>query len=382
MRATGKRRSGQPMVVLGTLLVGWVFLRVALWESPFPDSLAAQVQSPVVQMAQNAQPSALAENGRLALNSMAASPLPISTAPIAPPKAVGVDYPPVKAVGEPEVQGFASQQLLWLAAMGKVPVPGEILSAMRDSARAAPAAPTAAPFGGLSAGGLPKAGAADGASPKRWSADGWLFLRAGPATASSAGTRYSSYGASQAGAVLRYRLDPASRNKPSVYLRATKALATSREADLAFGVSARPIAKIPVSAHAEMRLTRQNGRQEMRPAAFLVTELPPAGLPYGMRGETYAQAGYVGGNFKTAFIDGQAKLDRAVARFDLGTLRAGAGAWGGAQKGAARVDIGPTASVETLLGDMPARIIVDYRMRVAGDAKPGSGVALTLTTGF
>ena len=182
--------------------------------------------------------------------------------------------------------------------------------------------------------------------------------------------------------MLRYRLAPASTHRPSAYIRATKALADGGEADLALGLGARPLARIPVSAQAEMRLTRQGGKTELRPAAFVVTEFAPVQLPHGIRAETYGQAGYVGGSFKTAFADGQVRADKAVTRFDLGALRAGAGIWGGAQKGASRLDIGPTASVEMQLGKVPARIMLDYRMRVAGDAVPGSGVALTLATGF
>lgn len=377
MNHASKRRSGQPVVVLGALLIGWVFLRVALWETPFPIGFAAHQPFVSVKTAANEKvPARLPANEYPA--DSASPPIQLGqSAPIPAPLTIGVDTQPFNAAGEPHVQGFASQQLLWLAAMGKVPVPGEVLSVMQANARASTAA---APFGGMSATALSGGRAAVGADPKRWSADGWLFLRPGSQDASA--TRFSSYGASQAGAVLRYRLRPESSHQPSVYLRGTKALAAARETDVALGLSVRPIARIPVAAHAEMRVTRRDGSNELRPAAFLVTQLPPASLPHGLRGEAYAQAGYVGGTFKTAFVDGQAKVDHKVAQFDLGTLRAGAGAWGGAQKGAARLDIGPTASVETQLGQLPARIMVDYRLRVAGDAKPGSGVALTLTTGF
>jgi hypothetical protein len=34
------------------------------------------------------------------------------------------------------------------------------------------------------------------------------------------------------------------------------------------------------------------------------------------------------------------------------------------------------------LGDVPARVSVDYRQQVAGDAEPGSGVAATVSTRF
>ncbi|OZA90829.1 MAG: hypothetical protein B7X57_10895 [Erythrobacter sp. 34-65-8] len=133
---------------------------------------------------------------------------------------------------------------------------------------------------------------------------------------------------------------------------------------------------------AELRVSQFDQRTELRPALLAVTAVPPQELPFGLRGETYLQAGYIGGDFSTGFIDGQARLDRSLARFDLGEFRAGAGIWGGAQDGAERLDVGPTASLELSIADKPARISIDYRHRVAGDARPPSGMAVTVSTGF
>jgi hypothetical protein len=57
-------------------------------------------------------------------------------------------------------------------------------------------------------------------------------------------------------------------------------------------------------------------------------------------------------------------------------------AWGGAQGGAARLDIGQSASVNVKLGGVAAQLAVDYRLRAAGYAQPESGAAITLTTEF
>ena len=94
-----------------------------------------------------------------------------------------------------------------------------------------------------------------------------------------------------------------------------------------------------------------------------------------------------GGDFATAFADGQLVADRALANFDLtrskrAGIRLGAGVWGGAQKGSERLDIGPSANILVPVADAPVRLSLDYRIRAAGDAEPGSGVALTLSTGF
>ncbi len=121
---------------------------------------------------------------------------------------------------------------------------------------------------------------------------------------------------------------------------------------------------------------------KLRPAAYAVTELAPFRLPFGASGEVYLQGGYVGGRFATAFVDGQARVERPLARVGETELRAGAGAWGGAQKGAARLDVGPTAALAFNLGEARGRLSADYRFRITGDAQPASGPALTISAGF
>ena len=110
-------------------------------------------------------------------------------------------------------------------------------------------------------------------------------------------------------------------------------------------------------------------------------------VPLGFQVRGYAQAGWVGGDYATAFVDGQIVADREVAAFDLGktrdgSLRVGGGAWGGAQRNAERLDAGPSASLVVPVADAPVRLSVDYRFRILGDAEPDSGVAVTLSTGF
>ena len=218
----------------------------------------------------------------------------------------------------------------------------------------------------------------------RWSADAWLLLRRGDGGVSPAGgLAPPSYGASQTGAVARYRLAPQSAHRPALHLRASAALNGTQEREAAFGASARPIAGFPVTLAVEARVNRQPGGTHVRPAAFAYTELPPSELPLGMRAEFYGQAGYVGGNFASAFVDGQLRLDRRFMRLGRGEMRIGGGVWGGAQRDAARLDVGPTAMFGLPLGGSAgARLSVDWRFRVAGDAAPDSGPAMTLSAGF
>ncbi len=90
--------------------------------------------------------------------------------------------------------------------------------------------------------------------------------------------------------------------------------------------------------------------------------------------DAYGQAGLVGARRRQAFVDGAAILSRRVGARGF----AGAGAWAGAQPGTMRVDIGPTLGVR--FGRK--RLSLDARARIAGRARPGSGLALTLGADF
>ena len=134
----------------------------------------------------------------------------------------------------------------------------------------------------------------------RWSFDSWLLLRSGRNRQVGGAALAPSYGASQAGAVVRYRLAPGSDIDPAAHVRATRAFGRDGEGEIAAGFSARPLRGVPVALYSELRLARPGSSEaELRPAVFAVTELPAADLPLGMRGEAYVQAGYVGGRFAT-----------------------------------------------------------------------------------
>jgi hypothetical protein len=225
------------------------------------------------------------------------------------------------------------------------------------------------------------------APPGRWSLDGWAFWRQGSSAAPISQGRVPVYGASQTGAVLQYRIAPASGHDPRLYARAYRALVPQGETEGALGVSLRPFARLPLRVAGEARYTDAVFFNAFRPAGYAVTELPPQRLPFGAVGEIYAQGGWVGGPGATPFADAQASVTRELpwaARLTDDRLRMsfGAGAWGGAQRDAQRADIGPTLRLDTRIGKVPARVSVDWRLRVAGDAAPGSGVAVTVATEF
>lgn len=216
---------------------------------------------------------------------------------------------------------------------------------------------------------------------RRWSGDAWLLMREGSAPVF--GALPPTYGGSQTGGVLRFRFVPEDAHRTSLYLRATSALNGVDEKEVALGLSARPVAALPIVTASEMRATRQGNRLYLRPSVFAVTELPPFALGHGFSGEFYAQAGYVGGNSASGFVDGQLRVDRRVVRLGRAELHAGGGVWGGAQKGASRLDVGPGATLRVAGSESGAvRLGIDWRFRVAGDAAPSSGPALTVSAGF
>lgn len=270
---------------------------------------------------------------------------------------------PVMPAVPPRLAG--GHAMLWLAAVANLPGPLALL----EQAAKQPVPPARPVLTG-------------GLSPRRWTADAWALVRGGGGGVPGAAAFAPTYGASQVGAVLRYRLAPASAHRPTVYLRASAALASGGDRELAAGLSLRPVSGLPVVVAGEARVTRVGDATEVRPAVMAVTELAPVDLPARTRAEFYLQGGYVGGRDATPFIDGSVRIDRHVAQVGPVEVRAGAGAWGGAQKGAGRLDVGPTATLGIAQGRAAARVGFDWRLRVAGEAAPESGPALTISAGF
>jgi hypothetical protein len=362
---TGAAFRGQPLLLLGVLVGAWVTGRAIFWEAPFPltPSAPALIASRAVERAHSGRP-------LLAMGSSAIAPARWvdargyrRTVPAPWPAFQARPAPPLASARE-----AVGHSLMLVAGLAQMQLPSPLIAYLQSSPEAPPAALPAVVLPATSERG------------SRWSADGWLLAR--PDGVGPLAPGQPSYGRSQVGAVIRYRLADASPHRPQAYLRASSALAGAREQEVAAGLSARPVPRVPLRLAAEARVSRSSGVTEVRPALYAVTELPPAELPLGVRGEAYVQAGYVGGHFATAFVDGQARAERRIAAIGDSELRAGAGVWGGAQKGAARLDVGPTATVSFRLGDTQGRVAADYRFRVAGDAAPASGPALTLSAGF
>jgi len=382
MMARGHLR-GKPVLAFVALLAAWCTTRLMLWEAPFSvslegaDEMLGRSSAPAAVVPLETfkpEPASLAPHVKPApvpdesgLISPETDPWPHLEVTEHPPSAVlagnvpaVVATPPAPAGGVPSIAAFTPTE--------ERPEPATVLQPPPS-----PAASRAPAFPRL-------AGDDTRSSKKRWSGDAWLLLREDTTTSITSGR--GSYGQSQVGAVLRYRIAPKSNHRIAAYARASTALAEADRPEVAAGVTARPVPGVPVAVAVEARAGRLYYGKAVRGAVFAYTELASLELLAGLRGEAYVQGGYVDGRFASAFIDGQVRMDRQLGRLGNAELRAGGGAWGGAQEGAKRLDFGPAATIAGAIGGAPLRMSADWRFRVAGDANPGSGPALTISTGF
>lgn len=207
------------------------------------------------------------------------------------------------------------------------------------------------------------------ASDRRLAIDAWLVAR--PSGGNS--LAFGQLGASQSGARLTYALDRERRIALSARI-AAPLKGKGREAGL--GIDVRPSAA-PVHLLFEQRFAIDGG--VARPAVTIISG-GSSMLPGKVRLDAYGQGGAVwkrGGFADGAALAVRPMLERSAVRVELG-----AGAWGAAQRRVSRLDVGPSAAMVASIGGRAMRLQVDYRLRVAGNARPGTGPALTLGGSF
>ena len=215
----------------------------------------------------------------------------------------------------------------------------------------------------------------------RWSSYFWLHTRENTGNTSSNFGQLSQpiYGGSQAGARLSYRLSHDNQKYVGLYARASTAIAAPGQEELAIGITLQPLNTKEISVNIEHR-ERKDGQSSN--SAFLVYNPNPKPIAINTRLETYIAAGYVSGGKEQYFADGYAAIQKTALEARDGNLSVGGGIWAATQKNVSRVDIGPSANINLHIGGMPSRIAIDWRQRIAGNAAPGSGLALTFSTGF
>lgn len=215
----------------------------------------------------------------------------------------------------------------------------------------------------------PPASLPDAAQPSRWSASAWLLTRRGASTGGPM------LGGDQAG--LRVAYHPGS-GRIALFVRLTAPIA-GRGSEAAAGIEWQPTSA-PVRVVAEYRAGLDGTRGG--PTVGVIAGVHAVPLPLEFSLEAYGQAGVVASTRIDPFADGVLRVTHQVASAGRARLDVGAGAWGAVQRGAARLDIGPSAVASVPVGDNALRVAIDWRERVAGDARPGSGPALSLGTDF
>jgi len=195
----------------------------------------------------------------------------------------------------------------------------------------------------------------------------WVALRGGSATGGPV-----QLGGGQAG--VRLRLPIGASDRVALVGRVAAPLA-GQGSEAAFGLEWRPGGGA-VAIVAERRVALDRGGDGT--GLGVIAGLDRA-IGERIVVEGYGQAGVVWRAGTQPYADGAA---RALYRVGSGHLRLGIGSWGVAQREGARIDIGPSAVAVLPIGKQPVRLSIDWRQRVAGQAAPGSGLALTLGSDF
>lgn len=215
--------------------------------------------------------------------------------------------------------------------------------------------------------------------PKRLSASIWGIARGG----ASGPVLGGQLGGSQAGMRVTYGLGAARRFALAARVATALGGAGPGRREAALGVEWRVpglARRVPVRVVAEQRIALDGGRGGT--AAGVIAGLDAVPVAAGFRLEAYGQAGAILRDRAEGYADGAARLARPVATPGAMALDLGIGAWGAAQPGVGRIDIGPSIGAVVPVGATRLRITLDWRQRIAGRARPGSGPALSIGSDF
>lgn len=237
------------------------------------------------------------------------------------------------------------------------------------------------PVPGLGAPGVGTGGIAATApfsSRKGWAGGAWFFVRSGGAVPDNP-LPLAQIGGNQAGVRVAYGFGESGRVR--AYVRATVTPSSGGQREAALGIAFAPMPGIPMDVQVEHRLAPQ-GRGRNALALLASGGVSDMELPAGFRLDAYAQAGVVGVRHPAPFGDAAASVERELASHHGRSLAAGIMAAAAAQPGAARLDVGPRISLRLPDIGKGSRLALDWRQRVAGEARPASGLALTLAADF
>lgn len=201
----------------------------------------------------------------------------------------------------------------------------------------------------------------------------WALLRAQQAGIAGSQSLASGgqLGASQAGARLLYNF-----NRQIALAARVSSPVGKRGGEAAAGVRIRPLVNIPVWFTAERRQAigrYAGGRNDF--ALFAEGGIYEMPLPWRFSLDSYFQGGVVGIKTRDLFFDGAFTVTRPLFR----NFSGGFGVWGGVQPGLARLDVGPRVTMRVRKN---LKVHLDWRQKLVGNARPGSGPALTLAGDF
>ena len=215
---------------------------------------------------------------------------------------------------------------------------------------------------------------------RRWSADAYtLFRESGPAGPAASPV----LGGGPSGGTLAWTVDPLARRPLALVARYNAASLAGRidpaTGQAAFGLRWQPVTGVSISA------------ERLVSAGVFARDdwaLRVAGGAEGKRGRIlwsgYGEAGVLGAG--DVFAGGQVRAGIPLLRIGKLSAIAGPGGWASVQHGSGftsgRVDLGPSLLVRAPIGKVSVELSADWRFQVAGNALPGSGPALTLSTGF
>lgn len=206
----------------------------------------------------------------------------------------------------------------------------------------------------------------------RLAGSAWLIARDG----SAGGVSGSQLGASQAGARITYALGDNRRFALAVRVSAPL---SGRGKEAAVGLDWQPT-RAPIHVIAEQRFALEGGRGG--PMVGVVGGFGPVAVRSGVQLEGYGQAGVIARDGGEGFADGAVRASHPLPAIGPLRLDIGAGLWGGVQRGASRLDVGPSLGLVVPAGRGSIRLTADWRERIAGMSRPGSGPALSIGTNF
>ncbi|MBT2186008.1 hypothetical protein [Sphingobium nicotianae] len=368
--------AGRPLRFLGYMVGGWVGLRAvsllapALWSMAMPTVPANQITER--PLSDDGGPAADPSSKSVApLAPVQAAARPAAVRALAKPKRAGA-FGPVTIAGMGWHEG--TMDLLIGAALGfQRPRIANGLIDRLGRVVAGNEGRSGAIGAGSGVAVAPRAG-----GPGRWSGAAWLLWRP------EMGNGFANaplLGGSQAGARLDYRLSSGGANQLSLYGRVSRAFTGPSSEEGALGLAWRP-GKLPVSLLAERRVRLGPGGRNAF-AVLAAGGIGPREVTRRVEVEGYAQAGFVGERLEDGFADGKASLGyRLTPPAERRSVTLGASLSGSVQPGAGRVDIGPELRFRLPVGSAGVRLSTEWRARVAGDARPSSGPAITLVADF